>query len=844
MSSCVGSDDPTGIDISTVALSTGAGLKAEYYSGMAFDTLVLTRTDGTVNFDWGAGSPAPGVPVDRFSVRWTGQVEALNSETYTFYTQSDDGIRLWVNGQQIVNDWTDHASTEDSGTITLAAGQRYDLKLEYYENSDRAIAKLSWSGAHTSKQIVPLTQLYVAGAGIVCGTANQGGTMTLACPSGQTISAVGFASYGTPSGSCGAFTTNTCNASRSVSVVSSACIGKSTCKVSANKSTFGDPCVGTTKRLYAQVTCSGATGTGGATDSGTPGTGGATGTGGSIGTGGAIGTGTPGTGGATGTGGSAAIGTGTGLKAEYYNGMSFDTLVLTRTDPTVNFDWGTGSPDASVSVDRFSARWTGQVQPLYSQTYTFYAQSDDCIRLWVNGQQLINNWTEHASIENSGTIALSAGQKYDLKLEYYENSGGALAKLSWSSGSQTKQIVPQSQLYPAAGGNTGTGGASGTAGKSGTGGSTGAAGSTGIGGASGTAGKSGTAGSTGAGGGGTGNCTYSTTIQLIGNQIRDISGTPIVARGPEMVTASIDQTAAIDAAAAMGVNAMRFLLTLDAANGMTPADFDTLIARAVSHNMILWLSLFTWDSANNDIISSALGGGNFYSLAAPGAGTCSKSTPAPCYLAVWSRQWSKDLVAKYKGHVILDAMQEYIGTADPESEAGRTEWANAAKNNIQWFRTAGYIEPLEVMTNYQGRDLYAIIEKGASIRAVDTVVIGGYPQTMFGWQAYWASDWYKQWQGGLLLGGSGTITGAQALHQFAVTQPFPIEIGLDNYGGDTGAEYRAEMDQAAADRANWLWWSWTGSNNAECPNDGATCQAYVTGSQAGFAGAVRSACGL
>jgi hypothetical protein len=211
---------------------------------------------------------------------------------------------------------------------------------------------------------------------------------------------------------------------------------------------------------------------------------------------------------------------------------------------------------------------------------------------------------------------------------------------------------------------------------------------------------------------------------------------------------------------------------------------------------------------------------------------------------VWSRQWLKDLVAKYQGHVIIDAGQEYIGVADPATETGRTEWANAAQSNVRWFRSAGYTVPLEIMANYQGRDLYGIIEKGASIRAVDTVVVSGYPQTMFGWQAYWASDWYKGWQGGLLLGGSSTITGAQAIHQFAVTQQFPIEIGLDNYAGDTSAEYKAEMDQAAADRASWLWWSWTGSNTAECPNDGATCQAYVTGSQSGFAGAVRSTCGL
>ncbi len=142
-------------------------------------------------------------------------------------------------------------------------------------------------------------------------------------------------------------------------------------------------------------------------------------------------------------------GTGTDLKGEYYDNTNFTTLKVTRTDATVNFDWGSGTPDPTVGADTFSVRWTGQVQPLYSQTYTFYTTSDDGVRLWVNGVQLVNNWTDHGPTENSGTIVLTAGQKYDILIEYYENGGGAVAKLSWSSTSQAKQIIPQSQLYPA-----------------------------------------------------------------------------------------------------------------------------------------------------------------------------------------------------------------------------------------------------------------------------------------------------------------------------------------------------------------------------------------------------------
>ncbi|EPX59126.1 hypothetical protein D187_003228 [Cystobacter fuscus DSM 2262] len=142
-------------------------------------------------------------------------------------------------------------------------------------------------------------------------------------------------------------------------------------------------------------------------------------------------------------------GNGTGLLGQYFVGLNFESLIRQRTDATVDFDWNTAAPDPALPVDGFSVRWTGQVVPLHSQTYTFHTQSDDGVRLWVNGQQLINNWSDHSSVENSGSIALTADQKYDIKLEYYDKTGSAVARLSWSSASQPKQVIPATQLFPA-----------------------------------------------------------------------------------------------------------------------------------------------------------------------------------------------------------------------------------------------------------------------------------------------------------------------------------------------------------------------------------------------------------
>ncbi|MFN2513920.1 MAG: PA14 domain-containing protein [Pyrinomonadaceae bacterium] len=85
-----------------------------------------------------------------------------------------------------------------------------------------------------------------------------------------------------------------------------------------------------------------------------------------------------------------------GLTGEYYDNIDFTNLKVTHIDPTVNFDFGEGSPDPSIEPDTFSVRWTGQVQPEFSETYTFYTVSNDGVRLTVNGQVIIDNLTDHA----------------------------------------------------------------------------------------------------------------------------------------------------------------------------------------------------------------------------------------------------------------------------------------------------------------------------------------------------------------------------------------------------------------------------------------------------------------
>jgi YVTN family beta-propeller protein len=138
------------------------GLLGRYYSGTSFaGPVALTRTE-TVDFWWGTGAPGPGVGANSFSVRWTGQVIAPATGSYRFRTVSDDGVRLWVNGSQVINNWTNHSSTVNTtGAVSLVAGQRYDIRLDYYESTSSAVIRLLWlrPGSATYSTI-PLSVLF------------------------------------------------------------------------------------------------------------------------------------------------------------------------------------------------------------------------------------------------------------------------------------------------------------------------------------------------------------------------------------------------------------------------------------------------------------------------------------------------------------------------------------------------------------------------------------------------------------------------------------------------------------------------------------------------------------
>ncbi len=148
---------------------------------------------------------------------------------------------------------------------------------------------------------------------------------------------------------------------------------------------------------------------------------------------------------------SATLGNGAGLLGKYYGGQlkTFnDPPTVVRVDPSINFDWGSAGPDPSVGLTGYSVRWTGAVQPQFSETFTFSATADDGVRVWLNGQKIIDGWVDQAPTTYTAAVPLVAQQRYNIQVDYYQNGGGAVAKLAWSSPSSPLAIIPQTQFYP------------------------------------------------------------------------------------------------------------------------------------------------------------------------------------------------------------------------------------------------------------------------------------------------------------------------------------------------------------------------------------------------------------
>lgn len=136
----------------------------------------ITRIDSTINFNWVRNSPDPRIRVDDFTAEWTGFISPSYDEEYTFTAKADDGVRVWIDGKLIINQWNKQDQTLDGfvqgaettqthqSSIRLQKGKRYPIKVEYFEDVQNASVVVKWSSKSQPEEVIPYTALYTADA--------------------------------------------------------------------------------------------------------------------------------------------------------------------------------------------------------------------------------------------------------------------------------------------------------------------------------------------------------------------------------------------------------------------------------------------------------------------------------------------------------------------------------------------------------------------------------------------------------------------------------------------------------------------------------------------------------
>jgi len=378
------------------------GWRGEYYGNRYLaGEPALVRDDapdqGTpvgINFDWGYAAPSTGIPADGFSIRWT-RTLSLGGGTYRFYVRSDDGVRVWLDGELIVDQWRDASGTTYTAERTLGAGG-HAVRIEYYENKGAANVRFWWERAGDFPQWRGeyFPNVTLVGAPVV--TRND---VTVDFNWGRNAPATGLPVDGF-------------SARWTRALVFEEGLYRFHAVVDDGARLYVDD----TLVIDAwqdggrhEVTADRALANGNHS-----------------------------------------------LRVEYYE-RAGDALIqvwweklpaypdwrgeywsnrslsgnpaLVRNDAAIDFKWGQGAPAAGLPADNFSARWT-RAAKFESATYRFHVLVDDGARLWVDDQMIVDTWRDGAAREVTADYALAQGT-HRLRFEFYERTGEARIRVWW-----------------------------------------------------------------------------------------------------------------------------------------------------------------------------------------------------------------------------------------------------------------------------------------------------------------------------------------------------------------------------------------------------------------------------
>jgi len=409
-----------------------AGWLGEYYAGVDLaGEPAMVRDDAAIDFDWGQDAPTASMPIDNFSVRWTRSVD-LEADTYSFFVRSDDGVRVWVDGKSIIDEWHPSAGDTYTAELDVDAGAHL-IKVEYYEQGGWAQVQFGWApleadlypdwkGEYWGNVGLTGAPLLVQNEGLIDFDWGLGGaaaglpvdnwsarwTRELTLEAGAyDVTAVvddGFRMWvdgvlvlqSWQDGGTRSVTTRLTMDGKphQVRVEYYERGGEAEMRVQWDKVIAATPTpTPTATRLPSPTPTRTSTPTPGPTpfptvDPRYP-----------------------------------------DWKGMYWANMEMrGSPSLVQNEGQIAFDWGMGSAAAGLPADRFSARWERWVD-FAPGTYTFSALADNGIRFYLDGVLLIDEWYSNGKVIY--TVERQLSGRHFLAVEYYDNAGAALVRFGW-----------------------------------------------------------------------------------------------------------------------------------------------------------------------------------------------------------------------------------------------------------------------------------------------------------------------------------------------------------------------------------------------------------------------------
>ncbi len=369
--------------------------RGEYYDNRSLNGApVLVRNDKGIDFTWGASAPASSLPVDNFSARWTRSL-TFRAGAYRFYVASDDGVRVWLDGQLILDRWHDATGVTYSVERTLSAAAHF-LRVEYYEHTGAAQIHLwwerlndfpQWRGEYFPNTTLAHSPTLVRNDAAIDFDWGQGAP-------DRSLPAEGFSARWTRDLAFeGGLYRFHAIVDDGVRLYIDGTVVIDAWQNGARREVTGDRTLATgghsLRVEYYEMT------------------------------------------------GAASIHVWwekitpyPDWKGVYWSNRSLSgSPVLERNDATIDFNWGWGAPDSTLPSDQFSARWT-RTAGFDAATYRFHVIVDDGARLWVDDQLILDAWKKGAVREISVDRAMARGA-HDLRVEFYEETGQARIQVWW-----------------------------------------------------------------------------------------------------------------------------------------------------------------------------------------------------------------------------------------------------------------------------------------------------------------------------------------------------------------------------------------------------------------------------